>query len=160
VQSCALPAGFDFLPDKGLTAITMKLPTYLVAAALLLMLSAAILPSAAGVECPVCEERGLPGRESLHLKEGSAPGNCANTQGMGFHAWAELKAEWSEVKGQDYGCHKGYCWTKCLGAGMVFGQMGEWCWNTKGASGYKAYIPCATHDDCCQYWSCAGSCSS
>lgn len=120
MQSCALPAGFDFLPDKGLTAITMKLPTYLVAAALLLMLSAAILPSAAGVECPVCEERGLPGRESLHLKEGSAPGNCANTQGMGFHAWAELKAEWSEVKGQDYGCHKGYCWTK------PWGRNGFW----------------------------------
>lgn len=64
------------------------------------------------------------------------------------------------VKDNEYGCHKGYCWSYCSGAGtLLFGMTKEWCYTTKGRSQDRQYIKCTSNDECDACWRCAGPCS-
>lgn len=62
---------------------------------------------------------------------------------------------------EDFGCHKGYCWTKCDGAGNVWTAFHglEWCWTTKGGSQDFQYVTCNSNADCDRIWNCASSCT-
>ena len=118
----------------------MRLPTSLKACALLLALTLALsLAPAAQANCPECSDEK---RDGFVCNLGRWPGK----------------------KGETYGCHKGYCWTKCIGGELTpfFGRLvagTEWCWTTKGPSQDFQYVRCNNDDDCCQYWHCASSCT-
>ncbi|KAJ8652041.1 hypothetical protein O0I10_012350 [Lichtheimia ornata] len=80
---------------------------------------------------------------------------------------ATLKAFWDDVSygPNDYGCHKGYCWSRCAGGARLFGSVArdsiyEWCYTTKGHSQDRGYITCSKKEDCCDTWSCAGPCAA
>jgi hypothetical protein len=70
---------------------------------------------------------------------------------------AEGNCKFDDVKGSTYGCHKGYCWSKCI-EGLTKGRF-DWWYTTQGARWDSQYIPCSSNDDCCQFWKCAGACS-
>lgn len=58
------------------------------------------------------------------------------------------------------GCHKGYCWTSCTGAGAyIAGDNKEWCYTTKGRSQDYQYVKCSRDRGCISTWKCAGPCS-
>ena len=64
------------------------------------------------------------------------------------------------VKDDEYGCHKGYCWSYCSGAGtLLFGITKEWCYTTMGRSQDHKYVKCTSDDDCDACWKCAGPCT-
>lgn len=159
-----LPALLLLLPSLQPDTATMKLPVCLLACATLtLLLLAAAPPLAAAVECPFCKD-GVPDR----------PEGACGPWGDGGNT------------GEDYGRHKGYCWTKCEGASKVpwlvpgsallFGK--EWCYTTDGRQvaqeGLPDFsdigmgqplvardnrVPCATDEDCCLSWKCSSSCT-
>lgn len=58
---------------------------------------------------------------------------------------------------EEYGCHKGYCWTTCIGGVPWWGA--EWCYTTKGSSQDFSYIGCTDKSECDKDWKCAGSCT-
>jgi len=58
--------------------------------------------------------------------------------------------------GHPYGCHKGYCWTRCYATEP---WLREWCYTTKGYSQDFNYVKCNVGDDCCRCWKCAGACT-
>lgn len=80
---------------------------------------------------------------------------------------AALKAFWDDISygPNDYGCLRGYCWSRCAGGARIFGSAArdaiyEWCWTTKGSSQDRGYVGCSKKEDCCQTWSCAGACAA
>jgi len=50
-----------------------------------------------------------------------------------------------------YGCHTGWCWTKCSGV-----LPSQWCWSTKTYS--HKYVKCGDDNDCGRNWKCGGTC--
>ena len=76
-----------------------------------------------------------------------------------------LKKRWNFgcVSDNEYGCHKGYCWSYCAG----FGQMTvvslfarDWCYTGPSYSQSFKYGRCSSKADCNPRWKCAGSCTA
>lgn len=94
------------------------------------------------------------------LTKRDGPGTCPAPD-------AALKAFWDDISygPGDYGCHKGYCWSRCAGGARIFGSVArdgiyEWCYTTKGRSQDRGYVTCSKKEDCCNTWSCAGPCAA
>lgn len=94
------------------------------------------------------------------LTKRDGPGTCPEPS-------ATLKALWDDKSygPDDYGCHRGYCWSRCAGFARTFGTAArdafkEWCWTTKGRSQDYNYVTCSKKEDCCGTWSCAGTCAA
>ena len=62
-------------------------------------------------------------------------------------------------RGSEYGCHKGYCWSRCKALGL---GLYEWCYTTRAHTFSYHYIPCShegMESQCSPCWNCAGPCS-
>ncbi|KAF9580559.1 hypothetical protein BGW38_002735 [Lunasporangiospora selenospora] len=60
------------------------------------------------------------------------------------------------------GCHKGYCWAFCQGAGCALTvYQNEWCYTSLDYSQSFNYMKCNTDADCTKHAKtyCAGSCT-
>lgn len=60
------------------------------------------------------------------------------------------------------GCHKGYCWSLCQGAGCALTLFqNEWCYTSLDHSQSFHYMPCSNDDECTKHPKvhCAGSCT-
>ncbi|KAK3842424.1 MAG: hypothetical protein J3R72DRAFT_443008 [Linnemannia gamsii] len=60
------------------------------------------------------------------------------------------------------GCHKGYCWSLCKGAGCALTLFqNEWCYTSLDYSQSFNYMKCSTDADCTKHPKayCAGSCA-
>lgn len=76
-----------------------------------------------------------------------------------------LQTLWDDLSygPDDWGCEKGYCWSRCAGAGRAaksFINLYEWCYTTKGSSQDRNYVTCDKKEDCCSTWSCGGPCAA
>src|SRR5689334_5913387 len=60
------------------------------------------------------------------------------------------------------GCHKGYCWSLCTGAGCSMTLLqNEWCYTSLDRSQSYNYMTCTTDAECTKHTKvyCAGACS-
>ena len=58
-----------------------------------------------------------------------------------------------------HGCYNGYCWSECLGISNFPFPGNDWCYTTQGRSQDFNYVECTNDEECCESWSCAGSCT-
>lgn len=57
----------------------------------------------------------------------------------------------------DWGCHAGYCWSRCEN---FLPLNNPWCWTTMTHSQSHSYVKCENKYDCNRHWKCASACSA
>uniref|UniRef100_T1KLV5 Uncharacterized protein n=1 Tax=Tetranychus urticae TaxID=32264 RepID=T1KLV5_TETUR len=62
------------------------------------------------------------------------------------------------VKSHQFGCYKGYCWSRCSSQGKKPNNK-EWCYTTRGRSHRYGPFRCRSKKDCNPCWKCGGPCT-
>lgn len=108
-----------------------------------------------------------PAEEPLFNKNAQSIMNYETLTGFYQNFWqgvGEAIVKIGENNGcENFGCHKGYCWARCIGAlggtATPKDSHQEWCYTTKGYSQDFQYVGCQQDSDCDGCWKCAGSCT-
>ncbi|KAJ8652040.1 hypothetical protein O0I10_012349 [Lichtheimia ornata] len=125
--------------------------------ALISFLALILLMASTGYAFPTSEKRG-DGDGTGDQRKRDVQDTCPKPDRVLQTLWDDLS-----YGPDDWGCHKGSCWSRCAGAGRAaksYLNLYEWCYTTKGSSQDYNYVSCEKNEDCCSTWSCAGPCAA